>query len=170
MSERTREPEFYANATLGFRQWYSSLGDGENGSILLEGLDKYDFYQPRRLWDSKGINRAECLRLKLHPESLFEEHGEVPRAECSCGFHAHGRREGSGIETTVHMVGGVVAGWGNLELHERGFKCEFAKVLAFFAPDSRKSYADYDGVRLKKWAALMEMCEDNAIPVLGRML
>jgi hypothetical protein len=164
------DPEFYANATLGFRRWYFSLGSGENESPLLEGLDKYSFHQPRRRWDLEGPNHAECLHLKFNPESFSEEHGAVPRTGCSCGFYAYGHRDDSNSETTVHRVGGVVAGWGNLELHERGFKCEVAKILALFAPTPRTS-PPYDSpyykqLAARKWPALRRMCADNGIPLL----
>ena len=64
------------------------------------------------------------------------------------------------------MVGGLVAGWGTLELHERGFKCGVAKILALFKPDPGKRYTDYDGLASKKWAALEIMCASSAIPML----
>jgi len=161
------EPEFYANATLGFRQWCLRWKAGGNEPPLLEGLVKHGFHQLRCYrWDLEGPNRAECMRLRFKPRSFSEAHGEVPRMGCSCGFYAHGRRDDSNSETTVHVVGGVVAGWGNLELHESGFRCGVAKVLALFEPDTRKRYADYDGVAEKKWAALGRMCADNAIPLL----
>lgn len=156
--------EFYANATLGFRQWCFSLG--ADGAPLLGGLIKHGFHLPRYCWDLEGPNHAECPRLKLQPSASYDTHGEVPATGCSCGFYAHGRRHGSGSETAVHVVGGVVAGWGNLELHERGFKCSVARILALFEPDTRRSYADYGGVADKKWAALVKLCADNTIPLL----
>ncbi len=161
------EPEFYANATVGFRQWCLRWKAEGNELPLLEGLVKHGFHQPIcYIWNLEGSNRAECMRLKLHPNSFSEAHGEVPRVGCSCGFYAHGRRDAANSETTVHVVGGIVAGWGNLELHERGFRCGVAKILALFAPDPRKKYADYDGVAQKKWAALGRVCADNVIPLL----
>ncbi len=57
-----------------------------------------------------------------------------------------------------------MAGWGDLELHEGGSRCVVAKVLALFAPDIRKGYADYEGVACKKWAALERLCSHNAVP------
>ena len=59
-----------------------------------------------------------------------------------------------------------MAGWGTLELHEGGFRCSVAKVLALFAPDPREKRADHAGVAPKKWAALEEMCADAAVPLL----
>lgn len=59
-----------------------------------------------------------------------------------------------------------MAGWGNMELHELGFRYGATKVLALFEPDPRKEHADYDGVAPKKWAALERMCAENAIPLL----
>ncbi|CAA9445698.1 MAG: hypothetical protein AVDCRST_MAG14-391 [uncultured Rubrobacteraceae bacterium] len=162
------DSEFYANATLGYRQWYFSLKSGENTSPFLEGLHKHDFYQPRYRWDLKGPNYAECLPLKFHSNASFSEaHGEVPKAGCSCGFYAHGRGDASNSESTVHMVGGVVAGWGKLELHERGFKCGAAKILAVFAPDPRRMRPPYGELARKNWAALKSMCAGTDILMLS---
>ncbi len=59
-----------------------------------------------------------------------------------------------------------MAGWGDLELHEGGFRCGVAKVLALFAPDIRKGHADSEGVARKKWAAPERLCSRNAVPLL----
>jgi hypothetical protein len=163
------EPDFYACATLGFRQWHLSLDDAE-GFAFLEGLLKYGFHHPHHRWDLEGVNRAECLHARFSPRSVPEGHGEVPGIGCSCGFYAHARRRGSNSDTTAQRAGGVVAGWGTLELHEGGFRCSVAKVLAIFAPDPRHRRADHAGVAPKvapkKWAALEEMCADAAVPLL----
>jgi hypothetical protein len=159
------EPDFYACATLGFRQWHLSLDDAE-GVAFLEGLLKYGFDHPHRRWDLGRPNRAECLHIEFSPRSVPEGHGEVPGIGCSCGFYAHARRQGSNSDTTVSRAGGVVAGWGTLELHEGGFRCSVAKVLALFAPDPHERCADYASVAPQKWAALEAMCADMAVPLL----
>jgi hypothetical protein len=159
------EPDFYANATLGFRQWHLSLDDA-GGIAFLEGLLKYNFRHPHHRWDLEGPNRAECLHARFSPRSVPEGHGEVPGIGCSCGFYAHARRQGSDSDTTVSRAGGVVAGWGTLELHEGGFRCSVAKVLAIFAPDPRQRRADHAGVAPRKWSALEAMCADAAVPLL----
>lgn len=166
MSGPAGEPEFYVNATLGFRQWQFGLGARECEAPSLESMVRYGFHQPRYRWKLEGPNQARCQRLNFQPGTFYGRHGAVPAMGCSCGFYAHGCRDDSNSETTVHMVGGVVAGWGNLELHEQGFKCGVAKILALFAPDPHKKYADYDGTAQKKWAALESMCADNDIPLL----
>ncbi len=160
------DSEFYANATLGFRQWYFNLKSGEDEPPFLEGLHKHDFYQPRYRWDLEGPNHAECLCLKFHPDSFSKEHGEVPNTGCSCGFYAHGRRDASNSESTVHIVGGVVAGWGKLELHERGFKCSAAKILAVFVADPRRMRPHYGDLARENWAAPEGMCINTDIPML----
>ncbi len=161
------EPEFYANATLGFRQWNLSLE--ATGELKLKAMVQRSLHSLCYGWNLKGPNHAKCMSLK-HPKgqqgSLDELHGEVPGTGCSCGFYAYGRRDGSGSETSVRVVAGVVAGWGNVELHELGFKCSVAKILALFEPDLRKSHVDDYGVARKKWAALERICADNAIPLL----
>ena len=159
------EPDFYACATLGFRQWHLSLDDA-GGVAFLEGLLKYNFHHPHHRWDLERPNRAECLHARFSPRSVPEGHGEVPGIGCSCGFYAHARRQGSNSDTTVLRAGGVVAGWGTLEIHEGGFRCSVAKVLALFAPDPREKHADHAGAAPKKWAALEAMCADAAVPLL----
>ncbi len=168
MSERTREPEFYANATLGFRQWSLSLE--ATGEPSLEATVRRGFHLPRYRWSPQGSNRASCLRLghlKFQPASLYGLHGEIPAPKCSCGFYAYGRRHGSNSETTVHTVGGVIAAWENLELHEKGFRCSAAKILALFEPDPEARYADYHGLARRKRAALEEICSAHSIPLLA---
>lgn len=190
------EPDFYASATLGFRQWYFSVAKGGGPSDLrglanplLHGLAKHGFNGSRHLWRVDGPNHAKCARLDSlasDPDFLRETHGEVPGMDCSCGFHAYGRRLGSASDTTVHLVGSVIAAWGNLELHERGFKCGAAKTLALFEPDPEKQPADYgraawkdrevlsrlctdhdDGAASKNRDALRKMCAENGIPLLA---
>lgn len=166
MSNPVSETEFYANATLGFREWHFGLGVGECEPPLLEGLMKYGFHQPHYCWNLEETNYAECLHFKFKPHSFSEEHGEVPKMGCSCGFYAHGRRDEATSETTAHRVAGIVAGWGNLELHERGFKCGVAKILAFFAPDPRRISPYHRELAQEKWAVLSRRCIDNDIPLL----
>lgn len=160
------QTEFYANATLGFRKWHFRLESGDQSPPSLASMGRYGLHQPRYLWDLEGPNQARCLRLKYQPSTFYERHGEIPSAGCSCGFHAYGNRRDSNSETAVYMVGGVVAGWGNLELHEQGFKCSVAKILALFSWDPCKEYADYDGVAEKQSAALEWLCADSSIPLL----
>lgn len=115
----------------------------------------------------EGANHAECLRLRLRPHSSFsKKHGEAPNTGCSCDFYAHGRRDASNSENTVHMVGGIVAGWGKLELHERGFKCGVAKILAVFAPDPRRTRPHFGELAVRNSAALESMCAGTDIPLL----
>jgi len=165
------EPEFYANATLGFRKWHLSLRGEENELLLLEGFYKYNFHEPLHRWDLMNPNHAECLRLKFGSYPSSAEHGEVPEPECGCGFYAYGRRDDSNSETTAQMVGGVVAGWGNLELHERGFKCSVAKILALFAPAPRRTSPFggpyHERLAARKCPAMRRMCADNDIPLLA---
>ena len=87
---RVNDPDFYANATLGFRQWHLSL-DATEETAFLEGLLKYGFHRPLYRWDPRGVNRAECLHTKFAPHSVPKGHGEVPGNGCTCGFYDHVR-------------------------------------------------------------------------------
>lgn len=160
------EPEFYANATLGFRKWHFSPGDEEDERPALEGLYKYNFHKSLCRWNLVNPNYAECLRLEFRPETSHEGRGEIPEPECGCGFYAYGRRDGSNSETRIYLVGGVIAGWGAMELHEKGFKCGVAKILALFEPYPDKGYVDDASAAWKNLEALRKMCAENAIPLL----
>lgn len=163
--EAANEPQFYANATLGFRQWHFSPGVVDTPTSL-ESVVRFGFHEPRYRWDLGGPNHARCLRLRFQPSSFYESHGQIPEKGCSCGFHAYGSKNISNSETAIYVVGGVVAGWGNLELHERGFRCSVAKILALFEPDTRKRRADYAGVAEIQSEALAQLCAENGIPLL----
>ncbi|MGH3148621.1 MAG: hypothetical protein ACRDTR_22815, partial [Rubrobacter sp.] len=154
--------------TLGFRRWRLRINPDGDEPPRLEGLVRFGWREELRcLWDLPGPTRAKCMRRKLKPGFACEAHGEVPGASCSCGFYAYGLRDDSNSETTALLVGGVVAGWGDVELHEGGFRCAVAKVLALFAPDPAKRHSDYGGKARKNWAALERMCTENAIPLLA---
>lgn len=160
--------EFYANATLGFRRWYFSVTDGGEPSPLrgcanplLQGLLKYGFESPRYRWHVDEPNYAECARIAHAPDFLRKSHGEVPGIECSCGFYAYGRRVGSNSETTIHVVGGAIAGWGTMELHEQGFKCGAANILALFEPNPEKQHAADYRAAWKDQDALSRLCSDS---------
>lgn len=162
--------DFYANATLGFRQWYLSAGEPSAlrgmANPLLHGLARHGFNASRYRWSVDEANHAECARLENSTDSQREAHGEVPGTECSCGFYAYGRRFGTNSETTVHLVGGVIAAWGNLELHERGFRCSAAKILALFEPSPGERRSD-DEDAPKTWTALGRLCTEHTVPLLG---
>ena len=69
-------------------------------------------------------------------------------------------------EDLALALGGIVAGWGKLELHERGFKCGVAKILAVFAPHPRRTHPHYGELALENWAALERICAGTDIPLL----
>jgi hypothetical protein len=109
------EPDFYANATLGFRQWHLSL-DATEGIAFLEGLLKYGFHPPHHRWDLGRTNRAESLHARFAPRSVPEGHGEVPGIGCSwsgrkglsgCALQAPGAsgRGAVGVEGLVKRAG-----------------------------------------------------------------
>ena len=85
------EPEFYANATLGFRQWRLRWKAEEYEPPLLEALIRFGWTrsgqrnQHRCLWDLAGPNRAECVRVESRLGSSSVAHGEVPKTGARVG-------------------------------------------------------------------------------------
>ncbi|MEX2196628.1 MAG: hypothetical protein WD844_15205 [Thermoleophilaceae bacterium] len=109
----------YAEPALGFRAWL--LPDG--GRALRPAS------YSRAVWEP-GPNRAACHALNFK-RGLRDPPHAAPHGDCSCGlyaFHAASTLE-EGFRREDHCAG-VVAGWGELELHQDGFRAEWAAVLA----------------------------------------
>ena len=93
-------------------------------------------------WESGGRpTRGDCLpgegEPKVHPAG-----SPVPAAGCACGLYASHpwardpnsdflRVDGMGLEPDD--VFGVVEAWGRMEVHEDGFRAEYARPIALFA-------------------------------------
>ena len=93
-------------------------------------------------WESGGRpTRGDCLpgegEPKVHPTG-----SPVPAAGCACGLYASHpwardpnsdflRVDGMGLEPDD--VFGVVEAWGRMEVHEDGFRAEYARPIALFA-------------------------------------
>jgi hypothetical protein len=77
---------------------------------------------------SKGMFNKEQLDEACEPQKTDDM--PIGKVLISLGYLTY--------EDLALALGGIVAGWGKLELHERGFKCGVAKILAVFAPHLRR--------------------------------
>jgi hypothetical protein len=109
---------------IGYREWVL-IGDE-----LISPL-------ARTAWTGEPV-RAECLPGCRGARNLWREptihEGPAPDPRCVCGIYAmsHPRRlRGRERFTVVH---GAVALWGRIELHQRGMRAEWARIVALALP------------------------------------
>ena len=117
----------------GLRTWGLSLDREGRPGLIGYGHTR---------WESGGRpTRGDCLpgdgEPKVHPTG-----SPVPAAGCACGLYASHpwardpnsdflRVDGMGLEPDD--VFGVVEAWGRMEVHEDGFRAEYARPIALFA-------------------------------------
>jgi hypothetical protein len=113
---------------IGYREWLL-IGDE-----ILSPL-------ARKPWGAEPM-RAECLpecrgaRGLWRPASVHS--GPAPDPRCVCGIYAFftpPRRRG---RDRLALVRGAVVLWGRIELHRRGMRAEYARVVALAHPPSRR--------------------------------
>lgn len=98
---------------IGLRRW-SVTDEGELYSPIIEGP-----------WDP-GINEAKCIKTRLWQP--WHHRGAAPVAGCTCGLYAH--HETAGIDSSG--VWGVVKGWGRVQVHQDGWRSQYAELIAIF--------------------------------------
>jgi hypothetical protein len=114
---------------VGYREWVL-IGDE-----LLSPL-------ARTPWVA-GPMRAECLPSCREARGLWRRasphQGPAPDPGCVCGlyaFFAPGRRRG---RERLALARGAVVLWGRIELHQRGMRAEYARIVTLALPSSRRS-------------------------------
>ena len=110
-------PDFI-QAAVGYRSWHVSA-HGELGSLTAAGA-----WRP-------GVNRATCHTGLRH---------EAPAAGCECGLYAlHRHRDRGWMPSGANAIHGAIAAWGDLEVHDTGFRAEYACVVALALPERAQS-------------------------------
>ena len=164
----------------GLRSWAVAAMEGEDG---LEA----PFTGVR--WPSGGdAIEARCLASADH---------QPPSAECSCGIYAFHPGEDSVRElswalrkdpanpSAVHAIG-IVEAWGSVEVHDSGFRAEYARphALVLFERTAQPDYArrierladtyHADLVRVRDPEGLRRHCVENDLGLseqaMARML
>jgi hypothetical protein len=114
---------------IGYREWVLV------GEELLSPL-------ARTPWTA-GTMQAECLPSCRGARGLWREASEhlgpAPDPECVCGLYALFAPPKRGGRERLALVRGAVALWGRIELHQRGMRAEFARIVALALPPSRRS-------------------------------
>ena len=86
--------------------------------------------------------QAECLPSCRGARGLWRRAsahaGPAPDPACACGIYAlFTPRRPNGRERLA-LVRGAVVVWGRIELHQRGMRAEFARIVTLALPASRR--------------------------------
>lgn len=83
---------------------------------------------------------ADVCAICIHQDEWIQAQHQVADPQCQCGFYAYYTTHERGLE---HIWGyeavGVIQGWGNTTLGTKGFRTEFAEILAMYP-----AYAAFD--------------------------
>ncbi len=113
---------------IGYRDWV------QVGDEILSPL-------ARTPWEA-GPMQAECLPSCRGARGLWRtasaHPGPAPDPGCACGIYglfAPPRPRG---RERLALVRGAVVLWGRIELHQRGMRAEFARIVTLALPSSRR--------------------------------
>jgi hypothetical protein len=113
---------------IGYRDWV------QVGDELLSPL-------ARTRWEA-GPMQAECLPSCRGARGLWRTaspHPEpAPAPGCVCGIYALFAPHRPRGRERLALVRGAVVLWGRIELHQRGMRAEFARIVTLALPSSRK--------------------------------
>lgn len=107
----------------------------------LEAWRKFDTMADGSVLCSVGIGQFPWLSAEsgaaycASGSGEFTTHGACPSLKCSCGYYAYKKRE----DAEVHGQGQILARievWGRIAEHERGYRCEHARIKELFLLDS----------------------------------
>ena len=126
----------------GVRLWTVTLGCG---SMALCGLNG-------SAWTAGGEpTRARCSPFISH--SSRDDPGHAPAPDCTCGLYSMHPWPEQTSEIARSLLGGsdlaipvmgIVEAWGRIEVHEDGFRAEYARPhsLVLFTDSSPDDYAE----------------------------
>jgi hypothetical protein len=114
-----------ASALLGVRQWHYDLGRDCLTSVWM-----HDEWWPGEDMVARGCvpNGAEVDEALV---AASRDH-DAPDEDCKCGLYAF-----YGLSRFTlrypECFDGVVAGWGDTEMHDIGFRCKYMRIVALLS-------------------------------------
>ena len=116
---------------IGYREWVLVADE------LLSPL-------ARTPWGAEPM-RAECLPDCSRAQGVWRTasaHEEpAPARGCVCGIYALFTPQRPRRRERLALVRGAVVLWGRIELHQRGMRAEFARIVTLALPSSRNDAA-----------------------------
>lgn len=146
--------EFYVNPIIGFRIWNVDRASGHLSSPIVS-----DF-----LWEVGEPLIAVCAEHAYRIRySGFNDKGGPPHDRCTCGIYAWKRLKNTEFSYgyNPNSVIGVAAFWGRMQLHESGFRSQYARPLAI------SDHCPGIGDRAPDWKVVLNRFKSNtSLPVL----
>lgn len=133
---------------VGWRSW--KVTESPLYGLRLQSMYRAVIWQPGKALE------AECLQPHGHNPTPFEvlfkgggahRKGQVPQKNCSCGIYA---LKDSETKYVFHLSSfnpsllGVIEGWGRFVEGEKGFRVQYAKIVALQMPSLMKLGIDSD--------------------------
>ncbi len=112
-------PEIPTGPLVGWRAW--RIGNGTSGLMSLTAPIT---------WPVGEAMVSHCIKAR------WDWHGDAPYSECNCGLHAFsGPLDAQVIRLSRRIaVYGPVLTWGRTQVHETGWRSQYAKPLALVRP------------------------------------
>jgi hypothetical protein len=139
LKSKDKDKQPITHPVIGFRSWIPTRE--KDGALQSRFGHLY-------VW-TKGANQAKCYRYEhaignkqiRSPQNNRVVDG-VPSSECSCGLYCHHDYQKSldYIPGSDIVIFGIVKGWGRVEVHYDGFRCQYAEILAI-VPGPNMEYA-----------------------------
>jgi len=162
--DRSADVPVFSRCVVGFRAWVAD-----------EQSRLWPIADTRRSW-APGINQARCnrpaaggrkLQWAIREGRAFVAPAplhDAPIAECDCGLYSWRRPpgwwvDGSSEATRLPGVVGAVASWGSLQVHDDGFRAQYACVVAIAQPD------DVTPAELAELAAIARRYRAELVPL-----
>lgn len=118
-------PDTAPGTVTGVRYWKAQLGMAAPRGLRLRGA---------RDWWHEGVNEARCLSTDVAMGGVVarsRHRGHPAPAEgCSCGFWAYWHLAAAPYFGASPEFAGVIEGWGRCLIGSRGFRCQYARVVA----------------------------------------
>lgn len=108
----------------GYREW--NLTSPADDVLLLASLTA------RTIWPWTPVQTARCQLLNGWMSKYEQEHGPVPSPICRCGIYALNKPVFGQYGPDAAPVAGVIEAWGRVELGERGFRAQHARIAALW--------------------------------------
>lgn len=145
---------------LGFRTWRVAR---ERGGLELHssGLGKYKW----RPDYNEAICQTSSLGTWFETTPWWQTVHDAPDHGCTCGLYAY--HEAPLVET--YGLAGAVLGWGQMEVHHRGWRAQYAKPVLFGMPPEIRDYPEaYELLRELAFRFDAKLVPEDALEAAGK--
>ena len=131
-----KDPPVFEGKALGYRGWYANRLADRTIPKSLKALVVDTNWNP-------GLNKSYCFLSESERLNIGVDKHESPGAECRCGMNAYNLFDEALVRTELdyalrgrpafNPIVGSITGFGNLQLHENGWRSEYSEIIALYA-------------------------------------